>query len=157
MLLTNYDFYDLHALLVFFRQFPKRVGSYKEPLQEIIDHLEAPADLNYIECNYVRKRLMPYIQPEDYALEWAKTENTYVANIRVIKQQSRYKALAAIFREIVLSLDDEQKLNLLCDAVHNIPLLLADEKHPNRAIKEMIKPYQKKYNSQFLTAELKNL
>lgn len=157
MLLANYDFYDLHALLVFFRQYPQRAENYKEPLQIIIDYLEAPADLHYIECNYVRKQLIPYIHSEDCGLEWAKTENTYIANIRVIKQPSRYKILAAVFEEVLSSLDDEQKLNQLCDAAHNIPLLLADEKHPKRTIRKMIKPYNNQYNPNFLTVELKNL
>lgn len=157
MYLTNYDFYDLHALLVFFRSFPERAASYKEPMQVMIDYLESPDDSDYIESNYVRKRLMPCIQPEDCALEWAKTENVYVAEIYLIKQEFRYKILAAILREVILSADDEEKINLLCDAAHNIPLLLAQEKHPRQAIRQMIKSYQKQYNPGFLTAELKNL
>ena len=34
---------------------------------------------------------------------------------------------------------DEQRLYLLCDASHNIPVILADVKKPEKAIKEMVR------------------
>lgn len=54
-------------------------------------------------------------------------------------------------------INDSQRFYLLCDASHNIPLLLADTKNPKKAIKIMIKDYQKNYNKEFLLKELKKI
>ena len=52
--------------------------------------------------------------------------------------------------------ENEQQLTQLCDAVHNIPLILADEKN-EKVIKIMIKEYRENYNHDFLVDELKKL
>ena len=53
--------------------------------------------------------------------------------------------------------ENEQQFVQLCDAVHNIPLILADAKKPEKVIKIMIKEYREKYNRDFLVDELKKL
>ena len=52
--------------------------------------------------------------------------------------------------------ENEQQFVQLCDAVHNIPLILADEKN-EKVIKIMIKEYIENYNRDFLVDELKKL
>ena len=53
--------------------------------------------------------------------------------------------------------ENEQQFVQLCDAVHNISLILADAKKPEKVIKIMIKEYRENYNRDFLVDELKKL
>ena len=48
MYLINYDFYDLHALFVFFRRDPKRFPNYIPCLQKIVAYIETPAQNNHL-------------------------------------------------------------------------------------------------------------
>ena len=62
-----------------------------------------------------------------------------------------------IFYEITECCDDKERFYLLCDAVHNIPLILADDPKPKKAINSMIKEYRNRYNGLFLKEEVKNI
>ena len=101
--------------------------------------------------------MQPYYDEKDDMLSWVLVNNKYTANTSIIKNLTSYKILASIFCEMLDTYNDTKRFYLLCDATHNIPLLLADEKNPKKIIKIMIKDYKKQYNSTFLTSELKNL
>ena len=66
--------------------------------------------------------------------------------------------MSAILKELLLCLEnDPERVCLLCDASHNIPLLLVDEKRPEKTINSMLKEYRKRYVPEFLCEELKLL
>ena len=155
MLLTNYDFYDLHAYIVNFRSFPEKFKNYLVPTEQIVSYINAPIK-NNLEDNKIRKIIRPFYNSEDSML-WVTVDNVYTANLYIIKHISYYSILSAIFEEMLRVYENEQQLVQLCDAVHNIPLILADEKKPEKVIKIMIKEYRENYNHDFLVDELKKL
>lgn len=157
MHLINYDFYDLHALITFFRCNTEKTA-YLSAIEQVIKYIDAEQITNSVEANAVRKVLNPYIEPQDEALSWVFIENQYTANMRIIKDGARYRIISAILKELIGYLGkDPERVYLLCDATHSIPLLLADEKRPQKAIASMIKPYRQSYDTQFLYEELKLL
>lgn len=155
MLLINYDFYDLHAFITFFRSSPARFPDYIFPVKQIIDYINAPAG-NGCDYNTVRKIISPHFKSQDEALSWVLVNNIYTANVFIVKKEPYYHIISSVFEEMTAFYNDEQRLYALCDAVHNIPLLLADEKKPIPIIKTMIKDYRKNYNKLFLANELKS-
>ena len=156
MYLINYDCYDLHALITFFRCKPERFIIYKSALQEIVAYLKTPIQ-NELNNNSIRNILKPYFDERDETISWVLVDNEYTANVFIIKNESAYEILSSIFCEMMNYYNDSNRFYLLCDATHNIPLLLADEKKPKKAINTMIKDYKKKYNNLFLKNELKRL
>ncbi len=62
MLLINYEFYDIHALITFFRSFPKRCILYTNVLKEIIGYIESPQGSNGLDQNIIRKIIRPYLK-----------------------------------------------------------------------------------------------
>ncbi|MGN1105579.1 MAG: hypothetical protein ACI4RH_02935 [Huintestinicola sp.] len=118
--------------------------------------MKAPA-VSGIEPNTIRKILRPFFDDNDDALSWVLINNAYTANISIIKPKAYYLILSAVFEEMLKVYSDEQRLYLLCDASHNIPLILADVKKPKKSIKEMVSDYRKQYNKNFLVNELKSI
>lgn len=156
MYLLNYDFYDLHALITFFRSNTAGFSRYKSSIEQIVQYIKAPV-VSGIEPNTIRKILRPYFKDKDEALSWVLVNNAYTANIFIIKAAAYYDILVSVFEEMLMFYSDEQRLYLLCDASHNIPLILVDVKKPEKAIKEMVSDYRKQYNKNFLVNELKSI
>lgn len=154
MYLLNYDFYDLHALITFFRNNTSRFSHYISSIEQIDQYIKAPA-ANGIEPNTVRKILRPLYDDYDNALSWMLVNNEYTANIYIIKANAYYSILSSLFEEMTEFYRDGQRMYLLCDASHNIPLILADEKKPQKAIEAMVRDYRNLYNKHFLADELK--
>lgn len=157
MKLLNYDFYDLYALLIFFRMETDKISEYAEAVEEIVACLEQPVFSNVSECNTVRKILQKYVSEGEQGLLWIWTENIYTGNILTMKNTCYYRILAEVFREMLHNLGDNQRLWRLCDSTHNLPTLLVECKEPKKAIKSMIRTYQVEYNKEFLIQELKAL
>ena len=155
MYLVNYDLYDMYALFLFFRVKPERFLFYKPAAQEIAEYINKPAENNSADTNNIRKILKKYYDESDEMLSWVVVENKYTANIGIIKNKAAYEILLKIFDELKENHNEPERFKLLCDAVHNIPLILADETKPKKAINAMIKDYRKRYNSLFLKEELK--
>lgn len=154
MYLLNYDFYDLYAFITFFRSSPARFPNYIYPVKQIIEYINSPVS-NACDFNTIRRTISPYFNPQDEALSWILVNNMYTANAFVVKKEPYYLLLSSMFEEMVDIYIDEQRLCLLCDATHNIPLLLANENKPISIINTMIKDYRKQYNKLFLVNELK--
>lgn len=156
MYLINYDLYDMHALIVFFRYAPERFPLYAQAVSELLGYLETPPE-RQLAYNNVRRILRPYYVPEDETLSWVLTDNRYTANVCILKSDACYAVLSAVCREMLACCDDTERLYLLCDAVHNIPLLLADVKHPKKAMRLMLREYRTQYNRAFLLKEWKHI
>lgn len=157
MRLINYDFDDLYALIVFFRNDTDKIAEYAEAIKQIIACLEGKNGENESSCNTIRKILQYYVKEEEPGLFWIWVENVYTGNVLTMKNEGYYRVLAAVFREMLVSIGDNQRLWRLCDATHNLPILLVECKAPKKGIKSMIRIYQVQYNKDFLEEELKAL
>lgn len=157
MHMTNYDFYDLHAVILCVRSNPnnKRLIPVLNRIAEII---EAPQSDNGIESNIVRKAIRKCVTADIEGLSFANTDNVYTANIRIKKNPVHYKILSKIFRDLADSMSVSiERTVAAADSFHNIPLLLADELKPKKAITLAIKEYRARYSPIFLASELKAL
>ena len=160
MHLLNYDFHDMYALIIYFRNFPTHIRSYVQPIKDIISYIEAPMSDNVLETNMVRKLIRVHIEAKENGLGWVFVDNEYTANLTVMKKDSHYRLMVAIFKEMLNFCEDEQRMFLLCDATHNIPLVLSNAftvKRPKKEIEIMVSHYQKQYNKEFLVRELKDI
>ncbi len=156
MYLINYDFYDIHALITFFRNNPERFHTYKPALQKIITYIGTRQD-HLLNDNNIRNILKPYYDESDEIISWVMVNNKYTANLIIIKKDYAYKIISSIFSEMMEHYDDSMRFNLLCDATHNLPIILVEKNKPKKTINLIIKEYRKKYNSLFLKNELKRM
>ena len=87
MHMINYDFYDLHAVIVCVRSSPndKRLIPVLNSIAELI---EAPQTDNGIESNIVRKAIRHCGGTDVDGLSFANMDNVYTANIRIMKSPS---------------------------------------------------------------------
>ena len=152
----NYEFYDIHALLVYFRVRPEQLGQFVPALETLRGTMQ-PSEPPQMAEETVRVLLRSCWTPEDAALDWVEVDNRYTANIFVMKNAAHYALLAAVLQELLNCAGDEARTVLLCDAVHNIPLLLCDKPHPHRVIERYLSDYRKTYNKAFLKAECRAL
>ncbi len=156
MYLINYDFHDLYALIVFFRNNPERFSAYEQGIKDIISYINTPHEGNGLNENNIRRILRTCYAEQDEALSWIAVDNRYTANLVIIKNNSYYQIITAILNEMIQFSNDTSRFYLLCDASHNIPLILTDSlSKKNKAINSMIKVYRNKYNNNFLKNELK--
>lgn len=157
MKLINYDFYDLHAVIICVRSNPKDKRLIPV-LNRIAELIEAPQPDNGIESNIVRKAIRQCGKADIESLSFANTDNIYTANIRIMKNPVHYKILSKIFREFsdIMSASSERTA-AAADSFHNIPLILADESKPKKAITLAIKEYRARFCPDFLADELKAL
>lgn len=157
MKLINYDFYDLYAVIVCVRSNPndKRLIPV---LNSIAEQIEVPQPDNGIESNIVRRAIRKCGTADIEGLSFANTDNVYTANIRIMKNPAHYKILSKVFRELAESMSvSSERTAEAADSFHNIPLLLADESKPKKAITLAIKEYRARYNPNFLVDELKEI
>ena len=157
MHMINYDFYDLYAVIICVRSNPndKRLIPVLNKIAEII---ESPQPDNGIEQNIVRKVIRQCGGTDIEGLFFANTDNIYTANIRIMKNPVHYKILSKVFRELSDNMSiSSERTAAAADSFHHIPLLLADEVKPKKAIIHAIKGYTLPYGPKFLFDELKLL
>ena len=65
MSLVNYDFYDLYALLIFFRADTDKISEYAVAIEELVTCLEQSVVSNVSECNTIRKFLQSHVSEEE--------------------------------------------------------------------------------------------
>lgn len=157
MYLLNYDFYDLFDLIVFFRSSPEKFSLYLESIKQIVSYIESTAGQEEIDTNSVRKILRSNVENSEDVLLWMQVDNVYTAKTRIVKSYACYAVIKVVLREMLCCFEDKQRFVMLCDATHNVPLILADERKPKKIIKTMVKTYQKNYNKDFLVKELRGL
>ena len=157
MHLINYNFYDLHTIIVCIRSSPndKRLITV---LNRIAEFIEAPQPDNGIESNIVRNVIRQCGGTDIEGLFFANTNNVYTANIRIMKNPVHYKILLKVSRELIDSMFvSSERTAAAADSFHNIPLLLVDEIKPKKTITLAIQEYRTKYCPTFLADELKVL
>lgn len=158
MRLLNYDFHDIYALLVYFRSNASQIYKYTKAIQDLISYIEAPMPDNVVLFNTVRNIVRNHMNEKVEGLEWLFVDNEYSALTSVVKEEYAYSVMSRILREMLDYGNDKERMFLLCDATHNIPLILSKSlpyvKKPQKEIRAMLEYYRKQYDVSFLKKEL---
>ena len=152
MLLLNYELYDLYAVLIRIRCSPSDPADIRI-VSAIIDLLDAPQTTNMVEVNAVRKAISIIEGIDKEKWHFAFVNNEYTFGERIIKDELSYKVLEAGFSELldVLQTEDEKHIYDIADALHNVPIIFAQNcKNIKRTVRSCISDYRKKYNPNFL-------
>ena len=96
MLLLNYDFYDIYAVLISFRNDPSNAFN-KKIAKTIKALLESHQVDNLIETNIIRRSIAEIENLDIELLAWIKTNNVYTYGQKVIKEETAYHILSAGF------------------------------------------------------------
>lgn len=157
MLLTNYDFYDIYWSIVLMRS--DGLGYDYAVSKAIKDTIDAEQKDNIVEFNKIRSVLSDIQELKEYKKwQWILTKNVYTYGVKIIKDDFAYQILSAMFEELLDSLKEpnEERINDLKIALHNIPIILADErKRIKRHIAREISFYRNKWNKHFLEKLIK--
>lgn len=148
MLLFNYDFYDIYAVLIELRNKPD--ASYNlEVIDCVRDVLSKPQTSNCVESNIVRKALRNIKTLDSRRFAWVYADNIYTYyGIGVIKEDFCYRFLHRAFEELSLCAEkkEAERLEDLADALHNIPIYIAEGcKNLKKTAKVEFSYYNKKY------------
>ena len=157
MLMLNYDFYDIYAVLLSFRNDPSSAHNVNisKNIKLLID---SPQVDNTIESNISRRSLAKIEAIDSGQLDWIRINNVYTYGQKVIKDEIAYRVLSKAFEELLLCLKNKSydRFEDLSDALHNIPIILVENrKNSLRRIKGEISSYRKKWNSSFLKERIK--
>lgn len=157
MLLTNYDFYDIYWSIVLLRS---NRSKYDVDIAKAIKQiLDAPQKDNTVESNIIRRALcsIDALNTEE-KWQWIEAENVYTYGVSVIKDDLSYQILSASMDEMLLCLENpkDEQLYDLADALHNLPVILANKDRKwKRSVACEIATYRKKWNSSFLKQVMK--
>ena len=93
MLLLNFDFYDIHSVLVMLRAKPENEYNI-DIVKAVLEVLSTPQVDNTIDDNVIRKKLraIETIEKEDF--RWVYVDNIYTYDWRIIKYEMCYEFLA---------------------------------------------------------------
>ena len=157
MLLTNYDLHDLLAVFVILRAHPSNPGSEVavKAIKEIID---APQADNTVPPNVIRSKLSSIPSLDGDIWYFIDTQNLYTYGTAVIKDEQTYAILSACLAEMLTALAEgsPERVSDLADALHNVPIILAEGKRNRpRAVKrditrEISYCYRSRWNKDFL-------
>ena len=152
MLLTNYDFYDIYWSIVLMRS--DGLGYDYAVSKAMKDTIDAEQKDNIVEFNKIRSVLSDIQELKEYKKwQWILTKNVYTYGVKIIKDDFAYQILSAMVEELLDSLKEpnEERINDLKIALHNIPIILADErKRIKKHIAREISFYRNKWNKYFL-------
>ena len=152
MLLLNFDFYDIHSVLVMLRAKPENEYNI-DIVKAVLEVLSTPQVDNTIDDNVIRKKLraIETIEKEDFC--WVYVDNIYTYGCRIIKDEMCYEFLAKGFQMMLEYAEsgELQRLEDLADALHNIPIFFADGcKNFKKAVKIQFAHYDKTYKINLL-------
>ena len=156
MYLTPYDLHDIYAVLLLIRANPadKDNALAVDAVKEIVDAPQAQLG----SPNAIRSRLgnIPELDREKWF--FIDVENVYTWMPPTLKDDKAYAILSACLGEMVEALNtgDQTRIYDLADAIHNIPIILAEgKKDMLRAVKREISyVYRSKWNRDFLKSLL---
>ena len=157
MLLTNYDFYDIYWSIVLMRS---NGSEYDYVVSKTIkDAIDIRQKDNVVETNTIRTFLSEIDELTEYEeWQWIHTKNVYTYGEKIIKDDFAYQILSAMFEELLRCLKDpdEDRIYDLKDAMHNIPVILAEgNKHGKKQIARVICFYRNKWDKHFLKRLIK--
>ena len=161
MLLTNHDLHDLHAVFVILRAHPSDPGS-EAAIKAVKAIIDAPQTDNTVPPNILRSGLSAISSLDRNVWYFIDTQNLYTYGTSVIKDEQTYAILSACLVEMLTALAEgsPERVSDLADALHNVPIILAEGKRNRpRAVKrditrEISYCYRSKWNKDFLKALL---
>ena len=156
MYLTPYDLHDIYAVFLLIRACPTDDDNALAiaTIKELVDAERG----GFSRANAVRVCLgrIPDLDREKWF--FIDTMNVYTWMPPVIRDETVYAILSACLAEMLtaLRIGDRERIYDLADAIHNIPVILAEGKNDKlRAIKREISYcYRPKWNRDFLKALL---
>ena len=152
MFLTNYDLYDIYAVFVLIRAYPedKTNALAVAAVREVVDAPQA----QFGSTNAIRSRLGHISELDREKWFFVDTQNVYTYMPPILKDERAYAILSACLAEMqeAVTVGNPERIYDLADALHNIPLILAEGKKDQfRVIKQMISyVYRPKWNKDFL-------
>ncbi|MBE6666196.1 MAG: hypothetical protein E7603_08285 [Ruminococcaceae bacterium] len=153
MIMLNYDFYDIHGVLLAIRANPT-APYHANAIKSIYEVLSSPQIDNKGESNLIRKTLRTtVIGVEDTPLAWIYVDNVYTYGWKFIKDDFCFSFLAKGFQKLLTyaSNGNYKQLEDLADALHNVPIFFADGcKNFKKAIKVQFSYYDKTYKTNLL-------
>ena len=152
MLLINYDFHDMHCVLTMLRAYPKKTYN-KQVIQSIIHVLSKPQLDNTVDNNILRKELRTIETIDKEWFRWVYVDNIYTYGLKVIQNEFCYSFLEKAFRKLLECSvkEDYEQLENLADALHNIPIFLAEDyKNFKKATKVEFARYIRIYKTNLL-------
>ena len=152
MLLINYDFHDMHCVLTMLRAYPKKTYN-KQVIQSIIHVLSEPQLDNTVDNNILRKELRTIETIDKEWFRWVYVDNIYTYGLKVIQNEFCYSFLEKAFRKLLECSvkEDYEQLEYLADALHNIPIFLAEDyKNFKKATKVEFARYNRIYKTNLL-------
>lgn len=156
MHLTNHDFHDLYRLLCFFRAWPDRLPAMCGGVRELLAIVCSPKE-GCAGPDALRRCLRPFVGTDDPYLSWVHTGNDVPAQLEPLRKPQAHIVARAILQELLDSAGDRDRVYLLCDSTHNLPLAFTSPGWHHMPLREMIYDYRERYNPDFLTTELKRL
>ncbi len=152
MLLFNFDFHDIHAVLTMLRATPQKTYNI-QIIEYIIQILSEPQIDNTVDDNIIRKRLRTIETIDKEYFRWIYVDNIYTYGLKIIKDDSCYSFLEKAFRKLLECAinEDYEQLETLADALHNVPIFFAEDcKNFKKAVKVQFAQYNSIYKSNLL-------
>ena len=149
LLMTNYDFYDIYAILIAIRFKPQNECNAKI-VQSVIDIISAPQNGNDVDSNIVRKKIRETDNLDRDLFKFAFVDNIYTYGIRSIKEDYPYSFLKNAFDKLLKCINDGDynQVYALANALHNVPIFLSGGcKNLKKALRMEFSDYDKKYGT----------
>jgi hypothetical protein len=152
MLLTNYEFHDIHYILILLRAYPNE--AYNEHIiRSVIRVLSEPQIDIGVDTNIIRKELRKTDTLENESFRWICTDNVYTYGLTVIHNEFCYSFLEKAFKKLLECSEKEDYTQLcdLADALHNTPILLSENfKNFKKETKIEFAHYNRTYKTNLL-------
>ncbi|MBE6592174.1 MAG: hypothetical protein E7646_09055 [Ruminococcaceae bacterium] len=158
-MLSVYDLYDLHAILVRIRFSPDDTVNCDIILRVIDVLTDSRNNFDNSDSNLFRTALQLVNGLENNDLyDFAFVENKYsYFPLPPLKDERIYTVLIRSFEELLCVIENNNKEQILelSDCVHNLPIFIVENKLtiPKSFWKNEIKYYRKKWNNRFLVPE----
>ncbi|MBQ9107082.1 MAG: hypothetical protein IJY56_04245 [Clostridia bacterium] len=158
MLLNKYDFYDVYAVITSIRSNPQ--ADYNgEIINAVCKVLSEKQESNCIEPNIIRNALRNIKSIDKEVFHWVYVENVYTYMDRIVKDEFYYDFLLNGFNLLSFCAQNKEfdRLYDLADALHNIPIFIADEcENFKKSVKAQVSSYNKKYRTDLWRELTKN-
>lgn len=158
-MLSVYDLYDLHAILVRIRFSPEDAVNYDIMLKVIDVLTDNHNNFDNCDSNQFRFAIQSIKRLEKNDLyDFAYVENKYsYFPLPPLKDERIYAVLIRSCKELLFAIEKNEKEQVLdlSDCLHNLPVFIVENKFtiPKHFWKKEIKHYRKKWNNRFLVAE----
>ena len=136
MLLTNYEFHDIHYILILLRAYPNE--AYNEHIIRSVIRVLSEPQIDIL---------------ENESFRWICTDNVYTYGLTVIHNEFCYSFLEKAFKKLLECSEKEDYTQLcdLADALHNTPILLSENfKNFKKETKIEFAHYNRTYKTNLL-------